>query len=43
MCLTRIHGQCLEKHALCRWQSFENKGTPVICHQIVNGESRRIW
>jgi len=42
MCLTRIHSQCL-KHALCRWHSFENKATPVIGHQIVNGESRRIW
>ena len=27
-----------EKHALCRWQSFEKKGTPVRCHQIVNCE-----
>ena len=42
MCLTRNPRPMPEKHALCRWQSSENKGTPVRCHQIVNGENRGI-
>ena len=43
MCLTRIHGQCLKSTPSAVGNPLKNKGTPVRCHQIVNGESRRIW